>query len=264
MKLLKWYLAAVLAAFMPAAAQAQLLLPFWTMDEYKAEAAPAPVAHEFSGRLYGVNMLPMTMFTLSEDVFQDNGRIAAPAGTQLIGLAFVRGGACAIFPPKLAAGAAIMAWGADRHLCFVDENQDGTFDKYFFRQGDKQGFFNPVQSVSGERLALTGGKYAKAERTGMEGKLEWVVSSQKCKEIDKKTKPRLRCRVYIGLSVIKPNGAPLGSATLTYGRQFDLFPAETQNFVEFFGLKLTATAAGPGQVTYELTQPKRNAAFLLR
>ena len=264
MRLFKWYLAAILAALLPAAAQAQMLLPFWTMADYEAAPTPSLVAHDFSGRMFGVNMLPMTMFTLSEDVFQDNGRIAAPAGTQLIGLAFVRGGACAIFPPKLAAGAAIMAWGADRHLCFVDEGQDGTFDKYFFRQGDKQGFFNPLQSVPGERLALTGGKYAKTDRAAMEGQLEWVVSAQKCKEIDKKTKPRLRCRVYIGLGITKPNGNALGSATLTYGRQFDLFPAEAQNFVEFFGMKLVVNAAGPGQVTYELTQPKRNLAFVLR
>lgn len=263
MRFLRWYLAAMLAAFVPAAAQAQLLLPFWTMADYTAQA-PSTLAHDFSGRLYGVNMLPAAMFTLSEDVYQDNGRIAAPAGTQLVGLAFVRGGACAIFPPKLSAGAAIMAWGADRHLCFVDTNQDGTFDKYFFRQGDKQGFFNAFQSMPADLLVLTGGKYAKAEPAAMEGKLEWSVSAQKCKEIDKKTKPRLRCRVYIGLGITKPNGNALGSATLTYGRQFDLFPAETQNFVDFFGMKLTAQAAGPGQVTYELTQPKRNLAFVLR
>jgi hypothetical protein len=197
-------------------------------------------------------------------VFQDNGRIAAPAGTQLVGLAFVRGGACAIFPPKLAAGAAIMAWGADRHLCFVDENQDGTFDKYFFRQGDKQGFFNAFQTMPAELAVLTGGKYAKAEPSAMEGKLEWVVSAQKCKEIDRKTKPRLRCRVYIGLGITKPNGNALGSATLTYGRQFDLFPKEANNTVDFFGMLLTAKSAEADQVTYELTQPKRHLAFLLR
>jgi hypothetical protein len=262
-KTLAWLFAAMLAAFMPATAQAQLLLPFWTMADYQP-TAPKNMGHDFSGQMFAVPMLPATMFTLSEDVFQDNGRIAAPAGTQLVGLAFVRGGACAIFPPKLAAGAAIMAWGADRHLCFVDEGQDGTFDKYFFRQGDKQGFFNAFQAMPAELAVLTGGKYAKTDNTQMIGKLEWFVSAQKCKEIDRKTKPRLRCRVYIGLGITKPNGNPLGSATLTYGRQFDLFPKESENLVEFFGMKLTANAAGPGQITYELTQPQPNLAFVLR
>lgn len=263
MRFLRSYLAAMLAALIPAAAQAQLLLPFWTMADYDA-GAPSTVAHDFSGKLYAVSMLPAAMFTLSEDAYQDNGRIAAPAGTQLVGLAFVRGAACAIFPPKLSAGAAIMAWGADRHLCFVDKGQDGTFDQYFFRQGDKQGFFNALQTMPADLLVLTGGKYAKTAGAAMEGKLEWVVSAQKCKEIDRKTKPRLRCRTYIGLGITKPNGNALGSATLTYGRQFDLFPNETQNFVDFFGMKLTVRAAGSGQVTYELTQPERNLAFLLR
>ena len=263
MSLFRWYIAAILAALMPASAQAQLLLPYWTMADYDA-GAPASVAHGFSGKLFGAAMLPTTMYTLSEDVFQDNGRIAAPAGTQLVGLAFVRGGACAIFPPKLSAGAAIMAWGADRHLCFVDEGQDGTFDKYFFRQGDKQGFFNAFQAMPGDLAVLTGGKYAKADPAAMLGKLEWDVSAQKCKEIDRKTKPRLRCRVYIGLGITKPNGNALGSATLTYGRQFDLFPKEANQTVDFFGMLLTAKATGADQVTYELTQPQRNLAFVLR
>jgi hypothetical protein len=248
---------------MPVSAQAQLLLPYWTMADYDA-GAPASVAHSFSGKLFGVTMLPTTMYTLSEDVFQDNGRIAAPAGTQLVGLAFVRGGACAIHPPKLATGAAIMAWGADRHLCFVDTNADGTFEKYFFRNGDKQGFFNAFETMPSQLLVPTGGKYAKAERTAMDGKLEWVVSAQKCKEIDRKTKPRLRCRVGIGLGVTKPNGNPLLSATLTYGRQFDLFPMEANQTVDFFGMLLTAKATGADQVTYELTQRQRNLAFVLR
>lgn len=263
MSVIRWYIAAILAAFLPASAQAQLLLPFWTMADYEA-AAPASVAHDFSGKLFAAKMLPAKMHTLTEDVYQDNGRIAAPAGTQLVQLAFVRGGACAIFPPKLSAGAAIMAWGADRHLCFVDEGGDGTFDKYFFRQGDKQGFFNAYQVMPTDLAVLTGGKYAKAEPATMLGNLEWVVSAQKCKEIDRKTKPRLRCRIYIGLAITKPNGNPLASATLTYGRQFDLFPEEDKNVVDFFGLQLTAKAVGPAQVTYELTQPKRNLAFLLR
>lgn len=263
MKALARLLAALFLTLVPAAAQAQLLLPLWTMEEYQPVPAQT-VAHDFSGRMFGVKMLPALMYELSEDVYQDNGRIAAPAGTQLIQLAMVRGGACAIFPPKLAAGAAIMAWGADRHLCFVDADKDGTFEKYFFRQGDKQGFFNAMQSMPSELLVLTGGKYAKAEPTAMEGKLEWVVSAQKCKEIDKKTTPRLRCRVYIGLGITKPNGNALGSATLTYGRQFDLFPQTADNKVDFFGMRLVASDAGNGQITYELSQPQPKAAFILR
>jgi hypothetical protein len=256
-------LAALFLTLVPAAAQARLLLPLWTIEDYQP-VAPQTVAHDFSGRMFGFRMLPAVMYELSEDVYQDNGRIAAPAGTQLIGLAFVRGGACALFPPKLATGAAIMAWGADRHLCFVDEDQDGSFDKYFFRQDDKQGFFNVFHSMPSELLVPTGGKYAKAEPTAMEGKLEWVVSAQKCKAIDRKSTPRLRCRVSIGLGITKPNGNALGSATLTYGNQFDLFPKTGDNKVDFFGMRLIASDTGSGQITYELSQPQPKAAFILR
>ena len=214
--------------------------------------------------MFGVNMLPAVLYELSEDVYQDNGRIAAPAGTQLVQLAMVRGGACAIFPPKLSAGAAIMAWGANRHLCFVDQNSDGSFDKYFFRQGETQGFFNLFATMPADQASLTGGKYAKVEPANMLGKLEWVVSAQKCKDIDRKTKPRLRCRVYIGLEITKPNGKVSASNALSYGRQFNLFPKEDTNVANFFGMRLTAQLADSNEITYELTQQQRNAAFILR
>ncbi|MFM5906291.1 MAG: hypothetical protein ACKOPO_01670 [Novosphingobium sp.] len=240
------------------------MLPLWKL---------APV-EGFKQREFGtstdiahIRMLPAVMVELDSDYTQDNGRIAAPKGTQLIALYSRYAVACTIFPPKLALGAAIFALGTDRHLCFFDQNNDGKFDQYFFRQANEAGFFNLAEPLPAKLKTGSGGNYSKRDASQMTLSLDWTVSFQGCKlkkakklsETDKKI-----CNVGINLSVPGFSGASMGSQWTNYGHLFELDLTNGPQPVKFFGADLLIEASGDAGIRASLVQEQPIKAFLLR
>lgn len=210
-----------------------------------------------------IRMLPAALLVLEEDYFQDNGRIAVPKGTQLIGVRHSTGMACTIFPPKLSAGAAIFALGADRHLCFLDENNDGTFDQYYFRQTDEAGFYNLLESPPGKRKVGTGGKYRAIDPAEMAGNLDWTVRFYGCRVKGARTAPRKVCRIGISLAVDGFSGTSMGSRWMTYGRTFELDLTQGPQPIEFFGVTMLFEQSGAAGIIVTLTQKPAIEPFIL-
>lgn len=248
-------------AGLPAMAAGQArAFPLWTLVpletvEQKALTEPGEIAR--------IGMFPASLLVLDSDLFQDNGRIAVPKGTQLIGLRHDAAIACTIFPPRLALGAAIFALGADRHLCVIDDNRDGTFDRYYFRQTDEAGFYNLIERLSNRLKVGTGGAYRAIEPDQMTGKLDWTVRFDGCRTRSVKTLPRKICKIGINLSVEGFSGTSMGSRWVNYGRSFDLDLTDGSQPIEFFGISMTFASHGDAGIMARLTQNPAIKPFLL-
>lgn len=230
------------------------LAPFETIDS-KPMAEAGDIAH--------IRMLPASLLVLDADFYQDNGRIAVPKGTQLIGLRHDSAVACTIFPPRLALGAAIFALGADRHLCLIDDNRDGAFDRYYFRQTDEAGFYNLLERLPNRLKTGTGGAYRAIDSAEMTGKLDWTVGFAGCKARSVKNLPRKICKIGINLSVEGFSGTSMGSRWVNYGRSFDLDLTDGSQPIEFFGISMTFAPHGDAGIMARLTQNPAIKPFLL-
>jgi hypothetical protein len=230
------------------------LAPFETIDS-KPMAEAGDIAH--------IRMLPASLLVLDADFYQDNGRIAVPKGTQLIGLRHDSAVACTIFPPKLALGAAIFALGADRHLCLIDDNRDGTFDRYYFRQTDEAGFYNLLERLPNRLKTGTGGAYRAIDSAEMTGKLDWTVRFDGCRTRSVKTLPRKICKIGISLSVEGFSGTSMGSRWVNYGRSFDLDLTDGAQPIEFFGISMAFAPHGDAGIMARLAQNPTIKPFLL-
>ncbi|MES2442734.1 MAG: hypothetical protein V4574_07870 [Pseudomonadota bacterium] len=247
MRLLKAAALLALALALPAAApldERDPYVPYWILEPLKDFQPVTVKSHEIFAR---VRMLPATMLVLDEDYFQDSGKLAAPKGTELIELRTRQRVACAVYPPRLTGGASIMAWGTDRHLCFIDENADGRFDRYFYKQTNQGGFFYLVDRMPKTSKLGTGGKYSTRDPHGMTRALTWLLSVDSCKP------ERGRCIVSAKLSVPGFDGISSGPISINYAREFVLPLTGGAARLEFYDSVFTVRAAAEngGTVTLE-------------
>lgn len=213
------------------------LLPIWKMEALSGFT-------EKSGRVGEVvaqaRMLPASLFVLEQDFLDAGGKVAAAAGTELVGLRSELRVACAIFPPKLSGGAALMAMGADRHLCLIDENGDGAFDRYFRKQYHEAGFFNLPVKLPSTLKSGAGGGYRAANPQTMSRPLIWSITQGICKA-------RARtCTVNASLSVPGFDGRSGGRFVVKYRRQYVLDVSKGSAALDFLGSRFVVQPVGEG------------------
>jgi hypothetical protein len=237
------------------AADRPATFPLWTMEPFKdfASRTLAPKSEVARTR-----MLPATMYVLDEDYLQDNGRVAAPAGTQLVLLKADGRVACPIYPPKLSTGASIFALGADRHLCLLDDDADGRFDRYFYKQRNEAGFYNLFERLPSVLKTGSGGKYHRGDPAAMTPALTWVVWFEGCK-VEKQ-----RCTVSVGLSVPGFSGTSMGPISVNYGRQYPLDVASGSASFEFLGSTIHVRPRDGGSAEFALDQNFSDTPFPLK
>lgn len=210
--------------------QRLISLPLWTLSPSEGFSNHAVAKHD---QIAQFRMLPAQMIVLDEDFFQDNGRIAASKGTELIQVSD-KLVACTIFPPKLSTGASVFAFGADRHLCFYDENSDGKFEKYYFRQAAESGFYNLIESIKNDFKVGNGGRYHSADPATMHKSLIWHLNLRWCRSA---IEPAVLqdCTAEMALGVEGFDGVSAGAYSVIFKHDYDINLLKDRNKVDFFG-----------------------------
>lgn len=99
-------------------------------------------------------LLPATLLVLKDDVAAPDGALILPAGTKLNGLVSKTKAACTLEAPPSKGLAAVWFYGADRYLCFIDDDADGRFDRYFRRAAATAGILIGVGRFPKKLVAM--------------------------------------------------------------------------------------------------------------
>lgn len=136
----------------------------WTNDQrnYLIAWTVAPDAQVPSDAMWvgphksfaSARLLPATLLVLKADVTAPDGTLILPAGTKLNGLVSKTKSACTLEAPPSKGLAAVWFYGADRYLCFIDDNGDGRFDRYFRRAAATAGILIGIGRFPKKAVAM--------------------------------------------------------------------------------------------------------------
>ena len=102
----------------------------WAIDPDPRIEAPKWV--EPYSSVASARLVPPTAYVVDQDVRTAEGKLLVPAGTEMAGLLSEALLACTMHPPALKGLQALKWLGSHRYVCLMDEDRNGSFDRYFW------------------------------------------------------------------------------------------------------------------------------------